>query len=181
MKKIRYNIAGEKKIHTRKIVLLSSLLFLLSLACIAAGIWRLSAGTRQQRDEVDELNILREKSSDVRKMIAGYQSKIDEVRKKWGEKINFANALIDQKKFSMVKKLNLLEDLIPDGVFLNNLSMVNAPKAGIQIGCLSGSFKKLMVLYKNLSGYGLSIKKESVLKDGMVHADLAVKIRDEKN
>jgi hypothetical protein len=167
MKKIRYNIAGEKKLHTRKIFLLSSLLFLLSLACIAAGFWRLSAGTRQQRDEVDELNILRDKSS--------------EVRKKWGKKISFANALIDQKKFSMVEKLNLLEDLIPEGVFLNNLSMANAPKAGIQIGCLSGSFKKLMVLYKNLSGYGLSIKKESVLKDGMVRADLAVKIKNEKD
>lgn len=181
MRKIRYNIASEKKIRHRRVILISSILVILSLGCVAAGIWRLSAENRLHQDEIEELKILRGKFSDVREMIADYRSRIEQIKKKWGPKINFSNGLIDRKSFSMTEKLDLLEDLIPEGVFLNHLRLVNEPKAEIQLGCVSDSFKNLLVFYKNLSGYGMTIKRESVLKDGLYRADLMIKIADEKD
>ena len=181
MIKIRYNIASHKKVDSPRLFFLASFLFFLSLIFISLGIWKLSSESKQERFEVEELNILKEKLADVSDMSEEYKKKINEIKKKWSKKIHFSNSLINWKSFSLIEKLNILENLIPAGVFVNNLGAVNGPESVLQVGFISSSFKNLMILYKQFSKYNIVIKKETVLPSGMYSADLMMKIADEKD
>jgi hypothetical protein len=181
MKKIRYNIASEKKVDTLRIFLIGFILFLLSLIFISVGIWKLAVQTIKERNEVEELNILKQKLTSVSGQSVEYKKKINGMKKSWAKRINFSNSLIGWKSFSLVDKLNDLETRIPAGVFVNNLSMVNDSQPVVLAGFVSSSFKNLLVLYKQLSRYNIVIKKETVLPGGLYSADLYIKISDEKN
>lgn len=181
MKKIKYNIASQKKINRVRLFSLLVGLLLISLLCILFGMNRLFDETRQERIERQELVLLKDKLTDVSQMMDDNRSKIGKIKKKWNKRVRLSNSLIGGKKFSMLSIFNILEEQIPDRVFLNSASIQNDSKSGIQLDFVSGSFKRLMDLYRNLARFNLAIIKESVTPKGLAKSSVVIKIENERN
>ncbi len=181
MKKIRYNIASQKKINRVRLFSLLVGLLLISLLCIVFGMDRLFDETRQERIERKELVLLKDKLMHVSQMMDDNRSEIEEIKKKWDKRVRLSNSMIGGKRFSMLSIFNILEEQIPDGVFLNSVSIKNDSKSGIQLDFVSGSFKRLMDLYRNLARFNLTIIKESVTPKGLAKSSVVIKIENERN
>jgi len=181
MKKIKYNIAGQKRVNWFQLILFLAGLFLVSLLSIFLGMDRLFDETRQERLERQELNLLKDKLTDVSQMMDEYQGKIGKIKKKWNSRVRLSNRLIASKSFSMTDIFNMLEEQIPDGVSLSSVTKKNDGKSGIQLDFVSGSFQNLMELYRRLARFRLSILKESVTPKGMAKSTVLIKIKNEKN
>jgi hypothetical protein len=181
MKKIKYNIASHKRINRFLLILFLAGLFLISLLSIILGMDRLFDETRQEGVERQELNLLKDKLTDVSRMSDEYREKIGKIKKKWNSRVRLSNRLIARKSFPMTDLFNMLEERIPDGVSLNSVIVKNDAKSGIQLDFVSDSFQNLMELYRQLAGFHLSIVKESVTSKGMARSTVLIKIADEKN
>jgi hypothetical protein len=180
MRKIRYNIASQKKINLFHLSLFLSGLFLISVLSFLLGANRLFNETRQDRQERQELKILKNKLTDVAQMTADYREKIDTIKRKWNGRVRLSNRLITRKSFSIIAILSLLEEQIPEGVSLNTISMKNESGSGIQLELTSESFQTLMELYRKLTRFRLTILKESVTPKGMARATVLIKMKNEK-
>lgn len=181
MKKIRYNIASQKRVNWFQLILFLTVLFLVSLLTIFLGMDRLFDETRQERLERQELNLLKDKLTDVSQMMDDYQAKIEKIKKKWNGRVRLSNRLIASKSFSMTDIFNMLEERIPDGVSLSSVTVKNDAKSRIQLDFVSGSFQNLMELYRRFTRFGLSILKESVTPKGMARSTVQIKLKNEKN
>jgi hypothetical protein len=181
MKKIKYNIASQKRINRLVLILFLAGLFLTSLLSIILGMDRLFDETRQEGVERQELNLLKDKLTDVSRMTDEYRERIEKIKKKWDSRVRLSNRLIARKSFPMTDLFNMLEERIPDGVSLNSVIVKNDAKSGIQLDFVSDSFQNLMELYRQLARFHLSIVKESVTPKGMARSTVLIKIKNEKN
>lgn len=181
MKKIRYNIASQKNINRFQLILFLAGLFLISLMSILLGMDRLFDETRQERLERQELTLLKDKLTDVSKMMDDYQDKIGNIKRKWNGRVRLSNRLIARKAFSITDIFNMLEEQIPDGVSLSSVTMKNDAKSGIQLDFVSVSFQNLLEMYRRLNRFRLSIIKETVTPKGMAKSTVLIKIKNEKN
>jgi hypothetical protein len=181
MRKIKYNIASQKRVNRLMLILFLTGLFLISLLSILLGMNRLFDETRQEGIERQELKLLKDKLTDVTQMMSGYQDKIGKISKKWNTRVRLSNRLIARKSFSITEVFNMLEEQIPDDVSLNSVIIKNDAKSGIQLDFVSGSFQNLMELYSRLARFRLAILKESVTPRGMAKSTVMIKIKNEKN
>lgn len=181
MKRIRYNIAPDRKIRVGRLVFLVAVMWVLTLLFFAIGLGQISSKKRQGRVEENELAVLEEKLSDVSEMAEDYQKKIGQLKKGWSKKIAFSNSMIRQKGFSFYDILNTLEErLLPD-MFFSSLTVSSDSGAWINANVIATSFRKMAEFYDKFSPDNLVINKESLQSNRMVNASLSIKLPDEKN
>ncbi|MCK4836150.1 MAG: hypothetical protein KAT17_05915 [Candidatus Aminicenantes bacterium] len=181
MKKIKYNIAENKKINFVRFIFFTVIVLMISVLFFLIGFNKLSSETKQMKAEKEELKILKEKLASVSDMTVDYKNKINHIKKGWNKKIKLSNSLISWKSFSVIKILNVLENRLPPEVFIAALSISNDSKSLVNADVVATSFKKLGEFYRKFSNGNLVIKKESLGSGGMVRANLIIGLKDEKD
>ncbi len=180
MKKIKYNIAKDKKIDSVKFTIFSILIVIISVSFFVFGIRNLSHNTKKKQKEIIELKQFKSRSDNILNKSKGYNRKINEIKNKWNKQVAFSNLLITKKSFSFLKKLNVLENLLPEGVYINEIKISNDSKSFVQINIVAYPFSKSIDVFRRFSMYNLNIKDEKEI-DGTYRANLTLKIEDEKN
>lgn len=180
MRKIKYNIADNKRIDILKFISVSVAILLIVLILIYWGIYNIKSANQTKQGRLKALNGFKVRLSDVLHKTEEYKQKIRKIKKVWQNKVNLSNSLINKKSFSFTKKLATLEELLPVGAFISVLAMKNNPSAVIQINVVSRSFASLIEVYNKFAACNLVITKESIA-DGAYKASLNLTISDEKN
>ncbi len=180
MKILNYNIAENKKVDTKKFIILSSVFIVVSfLFCLIAGnnIW---TNRQDRKKDVQELRDIKDKFQEIQRKSQKYKQEIQEVQAQWKKQVRFANFLVEMKAFSMIERLNLLEDALPAGANLSRLSLGNEKKSKITITVMAQTFPKLVETYKNFARYNLNVKNE-IEAEGMYRANMTIFINNEKD
>lgn len=180
MKKIKYNIADNKKIDHVKLISLSAVMILIALSLIYWGIDNIKSANQKKQNKLDELNGFKVRLSDVLQKTEEYNQKIRKIKKIWQSKVNLSNTLISKKSFSFTGKLDTLENLLPTGAFISTMTIKNSPKVPVQIHVVSRSFPNLVEVYKKFASFNLVITRESI-SDRSYKANLNITLSDEKN
>jgi hypothetical protein len=180
MKKIKYNIADNKKIDQLKFASISILIIVVAALLFFYGIYNIKSVNQSKQDKLEEMNGFKVRLSDVVQKTDEYNRKIKKIKKVWKSKVNLSNNLINKKSFSFIQRLNKLEKLLPVGAFISTIAMKNNPKAVVQLNVVSSSFPNLVEVYKQFAAYNLHITRESI-SDGIYKANLNVTLTDEKN
>jgi len=180
MKKIKYNIADNKKIDLLKFISASMAVLLIILALIYWGIHNIKSANQTKQNKLEELNGFKVRLSDVLQKTEEYNRKIKKIKKVWQSKVNLSNTLINKKSFCFTVKFDTLEKLIPVGAFVSSLTVKNNPKAVVHINVVSKSFSNLVEVYKKFAPYNLVINRESIA-DGTYKANLNLTLSDAKN
>ncbi len=180
MKKIRYNIAKNKKIDSFKFTLFSTGVVIISILFFVFGIKNLSHNTKKRQKDLTELRQVKSRLDDISNKSEEYNRKINEIKSKWNKQVVFSNLLISKKSFSFLNKLNVLEDLLPEGVSINEINISNDSKSIVQMTIVAHPFSKSIDVFKRFSMYNLNIRDEKEI-DRTYRANLTLKIKDEKN
>jgi Tfp pilus assembly protein PilN len=177
--KIRYNIAKKKKINYLRFILLSGILSVLSVGFILVGVKTFTTSAKQFQEKKNELKICQEDKQTKARKNKEQENEIKNIKKKWNSKRKFANNLVNNKTFPFLEKLDKLEELLPAGVFIKDITLSTETGAHIQFNLAAISSAKLMEAYRTFSKYNLEIPKE-VLKDGLYNATMKIKLGSKK-
>jgi hypothetical protein len=180
MRKIHYNLAGNRKINTRAFALAMAVIFLAVVIFSAVTIFNLARLQRQSRDEKKEIRFASLKLEGLQQKALQQQNEIDVWKKTLEQKLAFANFLIERKRFSFIARLNFLEKICSPGMRVRQLSIVNEPAGRMQIDINALAQNQLLGLYKTLLPYELVIANENQTAENY-QANLSFSIKDEKN
>ena len=179
MRKIIFNLSGQKRIDRRALTLRISLVLAASLACNGLSYRALFQHLKKAGNERAENRVAQQKLVDLARKTKGYQTFISAQKGLWLRKFGFANQLISQKTFSYSDRLGFLEKILPEGTQIQSLTMTNDPTNRITLSITAPSFAQLMELYKRLSPFQSLITGESE-KEGAFRANLQIVYPDEK-
>ena len=179
MRKIIFNLSGQKKIDRRALAFRISLVLAASLASNGLAYRALSHHLKKTGKERAENRVAQQRLVDLAWKTKGYQAFISAQKGLWLNKIGFANQLISQKTFSYSDRLGFLEKILPEGAQIQGLTMTNDPVNRITLSITAPSFAQLMELYKRLSPFQLLITGESE-KEGVFRANLQIVYPDDK-
>lgn len=177
--KIRYNIAKKKKINYLRFFLLTGTLLVISIGFILVGVKTLSTSARQFRNKKNELKICQEAKQVKTTKNKQQKNEIEDIKKKWMKKRQFANNLVNNKTFPFLEKLDKLEELLPAGVFIRDITLSTEGGASIQFNLAAISSTKLLEAYRAFLKYNLVIQRED-LRDGLYNANMKIKLETKK-
>lgn len=177
--KIRYNIAKNKKINYLRFFLLTGILLVISIGFLLVGVKVLATSAKQFRSKKNELRICQEAKQEKTQKNKAQKTEIEDIKKKWKAKIYFANSLVSNKTFPFLEKLDKLEELLPAGVFIKDITLSADKGAKIQFKLAAITSAKLLDAYRAFIKYNLIIKKED-LKDGLYNADMQINLGNVK-
>lgn len=177
--KIRYNIAKNKKINYLRFFLLTGVLLVISIGFILVGVKTLAASAKQFRNKKNELKICQEAIEAKTKKNKAQKKEIEKIKKKWKGKRQFANELVNNKTFPFLEKLDKIEELLPAGVFIRDITLSTKSGATIQFNLAAISSSKLLEAYNVFSDYNLIITREE-LRDGLYNANMKIKLVTKK-
>ena len=132
--KIRYNIAKKKKINYLRFFLLTGILLVISIGFILLGVKTLSTTAKQFQDKKNELKICQEEKQTKARKNKQQKSEIENIKKNWHKRRQFVNSLVNNKTFPFLEKLDKLEELLPAGVFIRDITLSTEGGANIQPG-----------------------------------------------
>lgn len=179
MRKIRYNIAEKKKVDYLKFGVVSVFVLVISFVFIMLGIGNLwSSDQRAQDQEV----ALKKAELEIEKLTKETDHlKSDVTRKKsiWRQRVKFANSLIKEKEFSVIKSLNVLEKHLPEGVFFTQFAINIEASSNIQVGLAADSLHRLIEAYDAFSKFRKTVKNE-IEEEGLYKANLILNLSPSK-
>ncbi len=177
--KIKYNIAKNKKLDTRKFFLFCVGALLFSVLFIALGVNNLAVQDKKLSTQKKTQEQYKTRLNDMRKKTGEYNEGIRRINSMWRSRVRLANSLIVNKSFNTVGKLDIIEELLPVGVYIKSISIAAENKSKVQISLVSDAYPRLFEAYKNFSKYDAAILNESV-KAGIYNAAITVILKTEK-
>lgn len=174
--RIRYNISSNKRIHYGQFFLYCLVIAVLSLLFLALGINNLSLKDKQLREEKKRQDFYRSQLDDMKKKTQEYNQAIQNAGRKWRGQVNFCNALISIKTLNVIGKLNVLEEMLPGGVYLKNVILRADATAKIDVTVVADSYPNLFEVYKNFSKYDPIILNETE-EDGIFEARMNLNLK----
>jgi len=177
--KIRYNIARNKKINTLRLFLFTGTLLVISIGSLLVGMKTLVTSAKQFRSTKNELRICQEEKQKKTKKNKEQKIEIEEIKRKWKSKRQFANDLVSNKTFPFLEKLDKLEQLLPAGVFIKDITLSTGSGTKIQFNVAAISSAKLLEAYRTFWKYHLVIKNEN-LRDGLYNANMEIRLENIK-
>ncbi|MCP4216544.1 MAG: hypothetical protein GY765_17975 [bacterium] len=175
MRKINYNIAENKKIDYIKFSLVSSAVVLMALLFMFLGIRNIWSSDQRIQDEKEKLRLDKLKVEELTDKVAGYKQGIKRLESKWNKRVNYINSLIDAKQFDLVKRLDIIEKHLPEGVYIQSVNMAYQKKGVITIDIAAQSLQRVMETYANFSAYKPQKSKEAEV-DGLFQSRLILKL-----
>ena len=176
--KLKYNVAPAREIDLGKLVKRCASILILALVFLFFGLSILAQKNDEKREKLAELARVQQQLNRVEQNSAEYSRLIARLKKEWGKQVAFTNRIIDSDTFSIVAKLDILEDMLPVGLSIQSLQIKNNKRSEVVLKIHSHSFPKLVKLYEQLARFDLKIKNESEV-DGTYQANLTVEIPDE--
>lgn len=177
--KIRYNIAKNKKINYLRFYSLTGILLVFSIGFILVGVKTLATSAKQFRDKKNELEICQDAKEAKTKTNKAQKKEIEKIKKRWRGKRQFANEMVNHKTFPFLEKLDKIEELLPAGVFIKDITLSTKSGANITFNLAAISSSKLLEAYKAFEDYKLVISKED-LRDGLYNATMKIKLENVK-
>lgn len=172
MRRINYNIADNKKIDYLKFNFYSAIVVAISLVFLALGIgnlWSIDQQERRQKEQAiqDRLELEKLTQENTRREENVAKRKIE-----WKAQVDFANWLINEKQFSVIEKLEILEKKLPEGAFFTQVNLDMDTPSLLRIGIAADSLPRLIETYDNFAAYQPDIQDEKedegLLKAGLV-------------
>ncbi len=157
----------------RRFFLLTGILTVISIGFILVGAKALSASAKQFQNKKNELKICQEAKQEKSQKNKEHKNEIENIKKKWKSKRDFANGLVNNKTFPFLEKLNRLEELLPAGVYIRDITLSADSGTKIQFNLAAISSGKLLEAFRTFWKYNLVIKRED-LKDGLYYADMQI-------
>ena len=179
MMKIKYNISKHKRIDLVQFFLYCFVVLVLSVLFLFIGIKNLSSKEKKLREAKEQQELYRTKLNYISKNTREYHREINAINKKWRNKVRFSNSLIAAKTYDIIGKLNVLEELLPAGVYIQGISFKVDAKSDIDITVVADSYPNLFHVYKNFSKYDPSIVSESE-SDGIFTAHIRINLELKK-
>jgi Tfp pilus assembly protein PilN len=173
--KIRYNIAKNKKINYLRFFLITGILLVISIGFLLVGVKALATSAKQFRDKKNELLICQEEKEAKSRKNNEQKKEIDKIKLKWRSRRMFANELVNNKTFPFLEKLDKIEKLLPEGVYIKDITLSTKSGAGISFNLVAISSHKLIQAFNVFSDYDLTISRED-LKDGLYNASMRIKL-----
>jgi hypothetical protein len=179
MRRIRYNLAGARKVDARAFALILLGIGLAALLLNAVTVFNLARLQRQNRAENSEIRFAALRLEGLQQKTLRQQEEIVALKKAWERKLAFANLLIGRKSFSFISRLNFLERACSDGMRVRQLNLVNEPAGRMQMTVSALAQNELLGFYKKLLPYELAIVNENQMTE-YYQASLSIRIQDEK-
>jgi len=176
--KINYNLATNKKVDIKKSGLYWSGLLILSLVFLVFGINTLSIRDKQMRSDKSKLNFYNKRLSDMAQKTTLYERDVKKIGFAWRDKVKFANTLISRKVFDLQGKLNVLEEILPLGVYIKDLFIKVQPGSSVQVTVVADSYESLFETYKRFSPFDPAIKSENE-SEGIFHARISLNMKSD--
>ena len=179
MRKIRYNIAKNKKINFLKFGIFSLIVVLISLVFMMLGVSNLWTSDKRARDQEEQLIKDRQEIEKLTRETVRLKQDVQNKKKDWKKRVTFANLLIKGKHYSAVAKLDILEKHLPEGVFITNV-LLNVDSPGVlQVNIAADSLTRLIETYNSFSTYRPTIKNETE-EEGLLKANLILHFKTQK-
>ena len=138
------------------------LLVIFSGLFIYLAVDRFAANREKFEQEIIKLNAYEERIDTLSDQTKAYKDQIDRMKRQWGSRVKLANLLIQEKSYSYTKTLDLLETLLPTGVFIEEISLRNGQSKPIGFTLRADSYDILLRTYGKISQkFDLTITKES--------------------
>ena len=171
---INYNIANGQKLDRTRIGMVVLLLVVFSGLFIYLALDRFMTNREKFEQEIIKLNAYKERIDILSDQAKDYKDRIDRLKKQWGSRVKFANSLVSQKTYSYIKILDLLETLLPAGVFIEDISLKNGQDTPVNFTLKADSYDILLRTYGKISHkFDLTITKE-IESGGLFTARLRV-------
>ncbi len=159
MAKLNANFASRPRPDSRRVAIALGLVLGLATVLAATG-WALlrppATGPLQ-----GDIARLEQRIGQSSTRSEAWTATIDRQKGQWQSRIQLANQLIAAKTFSYCALLDELEALIPDGVQITSVTLLNQQRSPLEMRVAAASFERLMELYKGLAPHGLVISQES--------------------
>ncbi len=175
MLNIKYNIATNKKVDYKKLAISSSAILVVSLIFVYFSIGKLWSSDSKVQEKERRLRESESRIVALNQELREYRKGIKIIKSKWQRKVNFANSLIKGKKIALVNRLDILEKLLPEGVFILYVKLDVKSKAMVQIKIAANSLPRLMDAYDNFSAYQPIIKEETEGEGGLFTAEVSLR------
>lgn len=173
--KILYNLAKQKKPDIKRFISFTGIMGVIGCALILFGVLHQISYRKKYQEKLNQLDIYRTKIRDLSKSVRSYREEIKVIRKKWDTKVQYANRLIQSKEFSYVDIFDSLENVLPEGVLLSNLSISLSSGNTVSLGVIARSYTALNETYNTLmKHYHVSIRSESQSMQSF-HAQLEIR------
>lgn len=179
MRKIRYNIAEKKKVDYVKFILFSSIVVGLSLLFIFAGIGNLWSSDKRVKQEKETAELNEKKLKQLTNDSLKYDNEIRQMSIMWQNPLAFANTLINGKHFSVIDRLDILEESLPEGVFVTFLVLDITKPSQIQLHIASHTLPKLIETYKVFEKYNKLVNKEAE-DEGLLTAEILLTVDNKR-
>lgn len=174
--RIRYNISRNKKIDYGKSLFSTLLLLIVSALFLALGINNLSVKDKQLQQDKQKLDFYNSKLDEMVEKSHQYNKEIKRVSNRWRNKVRFSNALISMKAYNFIARLNVIEDLLPYGVYIKDIAIKADAKSHIRLTIVANSYANLFQAYKKFSKFEPAIHKETET-DGVHQARLSINLK----
>lgn len=175
MRKIKYNIAKNKKVDYKFFTLFSTVVLVISLLFILLGVSNLWSSDKRAQDQA-----LAQKKAE--KEIERLTGEIDQLKEDgklkksvWKQRVSFANELIRGKEFSIIDQMNIMEKNLPEGVFFT-LFNLDSENPNIQVGIAADSLLRLTEAYDKFAQYRKNLKDE-VEDEGLFKATMVLNLK----
>lgn len=183
MNKIKYNISKDKRINYNQFALYCLVLVVVSALFLIIGINNLSVKDKKLQEEKEQQEMYRTKMDEMKEKTGNYNREIKILSRKWRGQVRFSNSLIANKTVNIIGKLDLIEELLPVGVYINSVLLRADAGSRIIVTVVADSFNNLFEVYKNFSKYDPIIEKETV-DEGIHSSKINLKLtsagKDEK-
>lgn len=179
MRKIRYNIAENKKIDYLKFGIVSVVVVVLAFAFVMLGVGNLWSSDKRAQDQEEALLKAEQQIEKLTRETNHLKQDVTKKKSMWRQRVKFANTLIWEKDFSIIEQLNILEKHLPEGVFFTEFSMNIESSSNIQVGLAADSLHRLIEAYEAFAGFRKTTKDERE-EDGLFKADLILNLKTRK-
>ncbi len=156
-----------------KFALAAAVVVGVALFFISMGIGNLWSSDKRDKEEKNQLQAARLKIEVLSKRSADYKKKVEQLKEKWRRQVEFANALIAVKKTSVADQLGVIEEHLPEGVFITDVHLDTGPKGRLSVRIAADSLAKLSETYQSFADYRASFKDETE-KEGFFRATLSL-------
>lgn len=151
MRRITYNISQTPVINWKKTLGRILGIFFLSCFLIIAGIVMISNNRKELKENLTTLNKTEQDLESLEKEGKKWKEEILARKNQWKKEIGFINELIQESTKPIVAQMSLLEEILPDGVFIKEFSLNEVNKRfGILIQVSAGEFSDLLKFYDKL-------------------------------
>ncbi|MBN2346018.1 MAG: hypothetical protein JXO51_06475 [Candidatus Aminicenantes bacterium] len=160
-KRLTFNLARGRKVNGAAFAWRVAALLLAALLLWGAALANLARRLEAGREDSSGADLGARRLADMRQRTSTLRRETDSLRQKLRQSLARTNYLIERKAFSVVARLDFLEEALGPGVEVRHLLLENEAAGRVSMTLSSRSLKELFALYRKLAPYGLVIVNDT--------------------